>query len=128
MERVEQTIDEELDYMEEMLDARDDAAEERNLIECDSIEEDEDYLYNLERRRRMYEKEKVKGSVKEPSLVVCWVIVIIVSMYVVFLLVAGDKDKQSVKDELWYRDTTVRDEKVLQDDDNEESEILDKSL
>ena len=100
MERLEQTIDEELDYMEEMLDARDDAAEERNLIEYDSIEEDEDYLYNLERRRRMYEKEKVKGSVKEPSLVVCWVIVIIVSMYVVFLLVAGDKDAQSVKDEL----------------------------
>ena len=99
MDRVEQSIEE---YMEEILDAGDETAEERRLIETsgDAIEEDEDYLYNLERRRVMMEKERMKGSVKEPSLVVCWIIVIIVSMYVVFLLVAGDKDRHNTKDEL----------------------------
>ena len=99
MDRVEQSIEE---YMEEILDAGDETAEERRLIKTsgDTLEEDEDYLYNLERRRVMMEKEKMKGSIKEPSLVVCWVIVIIVSMYVVFLLVAGDKDRHINKDEL----------------------------
>ena len=100
MERVEKTIDEEIDYMEQLLDARDDSLEERRLLEANNIEEDEDYLYNLERYRIKSEKEKKMGTLKEPSLVVCWVIVIIVTIYVIFLSVAGDREKKLTKDEL----------------------------
>lgn len=104
MEEVEKTIDEEIDYMEQLIDARDDALEERRLLEANNIEEDEDYLYNLERFRLKAEKEKRLGTLKEPSLVVCWVIVIIVTIYVIFLSIAGDKEKHITKDELWYQD------------------------
>ena len=51
MQRVERTIDEELDYMEEIFEARDEVLEERRLLGAGHIEEDEDYLYNLERAR-----------------------------------------------------------------------------
>ena len=91
MEHLEKTLDEELELMED--EAGD--FEEENLIE-----EDEDYLFNLERHRRKMEKEKMKGTLKEPSLVVCWVIVVIVTIYVIILSVSGDKDKTLVKDEL----------------------------
>lgn len=100
MERVEKTIDEELDHMEDIFDAKDDSNERRKLIEENDIEEDEDYLYNLERFRIKAEKEKVKGTFKEPSLIVCWVIVIIVTIYVVFLSISGARDQKLVKDEL----------------------------
>ena len=96
MEHLEKTLDEELELMED--EAGD--FEEENLIE-----EDEDYLFNLERHRRKMEKEKMKGTLKEPSLVVCWVIVVIVTIYVIILSVSGDKDKTLVKDELWYSDS-----------------------
>ena len=91
MEHLEKTLDEELELMED--EAGD--FEEENLIE-----EDEDYLFNLERHRRKMEKEKMKGRLKEPSLVVCWVIVVVVTIYVIILSVSGDKDKTLVKDEL----------------------------
>ena len=89
---MEQTLDEELELMDD--NTRDDF-EHDNLIE-----EDEDYLYNLERHRRKLEKEKMKGTLKEPSLVVCWIIVVIVTVYVILLSISGDKDKALIKDEL----------------------------
>ena len=92
MEEMEKTLDEELELMDD--DTRDDF-ERDNLIE-----EDEDYLFNLERHRRKIEKEKMKGTLKEPSLVVCWVIVVIVTVYVIVLFISGEKDKALVKDEL----------------------------
>ena len=92
MEQMEQTLDEELELMDD--NTRDDF-EHDNLIE-----EDEDYLYNLERHRRKLEKEKMKGTLKEPSLVVCWIIVVIVTVYVILLSISGDKDKALIKDEL----------------------------
>ena len=42
MQRVERTIDEELDYMEEIFEARDEVLEERRLLGAGHIEEDED--------------------------------------------------------------------------------------
>ena len=92
MEQMEQTLDEELELMDD--NTREDF-EHDNLIE-----EDEDYLYNLERHRRKVEKEKMKGTLKEPSLVVCWIIVVIVTVYVILLSISGDKDKALIKDEL----------------------------
>ena len=92
MEQMEQTLDEELELMDD--NTREDF-EHDNLIE-----EDEDYLYNLERHRRKLEKEKMKGTLKEPSLVVCWIIVVIVTVYVILLSISGDKDKALIKDEL----------------------------
>ena len=91
MQQLEKTLDDELELMED---------ETRDLEEEKLIEEDEDYLFNLERHRRRMEKEKMKGTLKEPSLVVCWVIVLIVTIYVIILSVSGDKDKALVKDEL----------------------------
>ena len=87
MEQMEKTLDQELEFMDE--------EEEDHLIE-----EDEDYLLNLERHRRKREKEKMKGTLKEPSLVVCWVIVVIVTVYVIVLFISGEKDKALMKDEL----------------------------
>ena len=46
------------------------------------------------------EKESLTGTAWEPSLIVCWTIVAIVTMYVIFLIVAGERDKQLIKDEL----------------------------
>ena len=92
MEQMEQTLDEELELMDD--NTREDF-EHDNLIE-----EDEDYVYNLERHRRKLEKEKMKGTLKEPSLVVCWIIVVIVTVYVILLSISGDKDKALIKDEL----------------------------
>ena len=100
MQRVERTIDEELDYMEEIFEARDEVLEERRLLGAGHIEEDEDYLYNLERARLQAEQERSRGTLREPSLVVCWLIVIIVTLYVIFLSIAGDRDNNLVKDEL----------------------------
>ena len=91
MEEMEKTLDDELELMDDT----------RNEIEQDNlIEEDEDYLFNLERHRKKMEKEKMKGTLKEPSLVVCWIIVVIVTVYVVVLSISGDRDKTLVKDEL----------------------------
>ena len=58
------------------------------LEETDVTEEDENYLLNLEWNRRNKEKEGLKGTIWEPSLVVCWIIVFIVTMYVIFLIIA----------------------------------------
>merc|ERR1711997_789680 len=99
MERVEKTLDVELDFMEEVLDAKDEAFEEQRLLAGELIPEDEDYLYNLERHRLRAERDRIKGTLKEPSLIVCWVIVFIVTMYVIILSFAGERD-HLMKDEL----------------------------
>ena len=87
--------------MEEMEEFDDDVTTYRDTLEeTDLIEEDENYLFNLERYRRNMEKEGLKGTIWEPSLIVCWSIVAIVTMYVIFLIIAGDSDTKIIKDEL----------------------------
>merc|ERR1712179_547085 len=43
-------------------------------------EDDEDYLMNLERIRQEKEYESLKGSIYEPSLIICWVVVSLVTV------------------------------------------------
>ena len=43
-------------------------------------EDDEDYLMNLERCRLEKEHESIKGSMWEPSLIICWVVVALVTV------------------------------------------------
>ena len=90
-----------LRIMEEMEEFDDNVTTYRDTLEeTDLIEEDENYLFNLERYRRNMEKEGLKGTIWEPSLIVCWSIVAIVTMYVIFLIIAGDSDNKIIKDEL----------------------------
>merc|ERR1711962_1582983 len=63
-------------------------------------EDDEDYLMNLERLRQEKEYESLKGSIYEPSLIICWVVVSLVTAYVILLIVTGDPESQAVRDEL----------------------------
>ena len=91
MEQMGQRMRELEELDEDLMQNREDM-EERKLIE-----EDEDYLMNLERYRRKKEKDEKSW---EPSLVVCWAIVFIVTVYVIFLIVAGKKENELVKDEL----------------------------
>ena len=87
--------------MKEMEELSDDLLEDKeDMEERKLIEEDEDYLMNLERYRRKKEKTGLKGTAWEPSHVVCWTIVAIVTMYVIFLIITGGKKNDLVKDEL----------------------------
>ena len=94
MEEMEERMKELEEFSDDVLENKEDM-EERNLIE-----DDEDYLMNLERYRRKIEKEGLKGSMWEPSLVVCWTIVFIVTMYVIFLVITGGRENEIVRDEL----------------------------
>merc|ERR1711892_635326 len=90
-----------MEIMEDMEEFSDDViedeeySEERNLIE-----EDEDYLMNLERYRIKKVKERLKETSWEPSLIVCWTIVFIVPVYVIFLIITGGRQNDLVRDEL----------------------------
>ena len=94
MEEMEQRMEDLEEFDDDFLENREDM-EEMNLIE-----DDEDYLYNLERYRRKMEKEGLKGTMWEPSLIVCWTIVFIVTMYVIFLVITGGRENDIVRDEL----------------------------
>ena len=94
MEHMEERMKELEELSEDGLEDKEDF-EERNLIE-----EDEDYLMNLERYRRKKEKEGLEGTAWEQSLVVCWTIVFIVTMYVIFLIITRGREKDIVRDEL----------------------------
>ena len=94
MEEVEQRMEELDEFGEDVTEYKD------TLEETDLIEDDENFLWNLERYRRQLEKEGLKGTIWEPSLIVCWTIVFIVTIYVIFLIVAGDSDFKITKDEL----------------------------
>ena len=94
MEEMEQRMEDLEVFDDDFLENREDM-EEMNLIE-----DDEDYLYNLERYRRKMEKEGLKGTMWEPSLIVCWTIVFIVTMYVIFLVITGGRENDIVRDEL----------------------------
>ena len=94
MEEVEQRMEELDEFGEDVTEYKD------TLEETDLIEDDENFLWNLERYRRQLEKEGLKGTIWEPSLIVCWTIVFIVTIYVIFLIVAGDRDFKITKDEL----------------------------
>ena len=83
MEEMEQRMEEIEEFDDDVTTYRD------TLEETDLIEEDENYLFNLERYRRNMEKEGLKGTIWEPSLIVCWSIVSIVTMYVIFLIIGG---------------------------------------
>ena len=95
-------IMEELDQrMGEIEEFGDDVSEYQEILEeTDLIEDDENYLFNLERHRRNLEKEGLKGTIWEPSLIVCWSIVFIVTLYVVFLIIVGEGEPLITKDEL----------------------------
>eukprot|EP00092_Neocalanus_flemingeri_P015628 GFUD01016916.1.p1 GENE.GFUD01016916.1~~GFUD01016916.1.p1 ORF type:complete len:108 (-),score=47.57 GFUD01016916.1:123-446(-) len=96
MEQMEQRM-EELEELtdDNMPEYKGEDMEERNLIE-----EDDDYLFNLERYRRKMEKKGLTGTIWEPSLVVCWTVVFIVTMYVIFLIITGGHENEIVRDEL----------------------------
>ena len=95
-------IMEELDQrMGEIEEFGDDVSEYQEILEeTDLIEDDENYLFNLERHRRNLEKEGLKGTIWEPSLIVCWTIVVVVTLYVVFLIIVGEGEPLIAKDEL----------------------------
>ena len=87
--------------MEEIEEFGDDVTVYQDILEeTDLIEDDENYLFNLERCRRQLEKDGLKGTIWEPSLIVCWTIVAIVTIYVIFLIVVGEGDSKFAKDEL----------------------------
>ena len=61
--------------------------------------DDPDYLMNLERERQEREHEGLKGTLWEPSLVICWIVVAFVSLYVVIAIITGHPES-TFKDEL----------------------------
>lgn len=61
----------------------------------DEIEDELERIY----REKQFETGYKKGSLKEPSLILCWIIVGIVTMYVVFLGISGSPSSY-LKDEL----------------------------
>ena len=89
--------------MEELEEFEQYGEEYKNLLEETDLLEDENYLYDLERHRRLLERESLVGTVWEPSLVFCWVIVSFVLFYVGFLIVAGDMDRKFIKEELYLQ-------------------------
>lgn len=80
--------------LEEMEFFSEDVAKYRNLHE--EIDELED---EIERYYKEKEGGNLEGTIKEPSLVLCWFIVAVVSLYVVFLGIQGTAPT-IVKDEL----------------------------
>merc|ERR1711990_914429 len=68
--------------------------------EVDADEEDDaDYLMNLERERQEREYEGLKGTLWEPSLVICWIVIAFVTLYVVIAIITGHPES-TFKDEL----------------------------
>ena len=61
--------------------------------------DDPDYLMNLERERQEREHEGLKGTLWEPSLVICWLVIAFVSLYVVIAIITGHPES-TFKDEL----------------------------
>merc|ERR1712045_98615 len=86
--------------MEELEEFEQYGEEYQNLLEETDLLEDENYLYELERHRRHLEKESLVGTVWEPSLIFCWLILSFVLFYVGFIIVAGDIDRHFIKEEL----------------------------
>ena len=95
--RIMEELDQKLDEIEEFEEY---GSEYKGLLEETDLIEDENLLFELERHRRNLEQEPLAGTVWEPSFVLCWVIVSIVTMYVGFLIVAGDMDNKFYKEEL----------------------------
>merc|ERR1711992_425338 len=62
-------------------------------------EDDADYLMNLERERQEREHEGLKGTLWEPSLVICWLVIAFVTLYVVIAIITGHPES-AFKDEL----------------------------
>lgn len=93
MEELDQRIDELKEFDEY-------GSEYKGLLEETDLIEDENLLFELERHRRNLEKESLTGTVWEPSLILCWLIVGVVTLYVGLLIVAGDTDTKFYKEEL----------------------------
>ena len=72
-----------------------DATAEFNEDETD----DPDFLMNLERERQEREHEGLKGTLYEPSLVICWLVIAFVTLYVVIAVITGHPES-TFKDEL----------------------------
>jgi len=79
------------DYIREYQDA----TAEFNEDETD----DPDFLMNLERERQEREHEGLKGTLYEPSLVICWLVIAFVTLYVVIAVITGHPES-TFKDEL----------------------------
>ena len=95
--RIMEELDQRLEELEEFDQY---GSEYKSLLEETDLIEDENLLFDLERHRRNLEKEPLAGTIWEPSFVMCWIIVGIVTMYVGFLIVAGDQDRSFIKEEL----------------------------
>ena len=95
--KVMEELDQRLDELEEFNQY---GSEYKSLLEETDLIEDENFLYDLERYRRNLEKEPLTGTIWEPSFVLCWVIVGIVTLYVGLLIVAGETDTKFYKEEL----------------------------
>ena len=54
---------------------------------------------NLERERQEREHEGLKGTLWEPSLVICWIVIAFVTLYVVIAIITGHPES-TFKDEL----------------------------
>ena len=95
--RIMEELDQRIDELEEFKEY---GSEYKSLLEETDIIEDENLLFELERHRRNLEKESLNGTIWEPSFVLCWMIVGIVTMYVGFLIVARDTNRKFMKEEL----------------------------
>jgi len=69
--------------LEEMEQFSDDISEYRHMHE--EIDELEDEIERYYAEKKTLDIEDLKGTLREPSLVLCWFIVAVVSGYVVFL-------------------------------------------
>ena len=56
-------------------------------------------MMNLERERQEREYEGLKGTLWEPSLVICWIVIAFVTLYVVIAIITGHPES-TFKDEL----------------------------
>jgi len=79
------------DYIKEY----EEATAEFNEEETD----DPDFLMNLERERQEREHEGLKGTLMEPALVICWLVIAFVTLYVVIAVITGHPES-TFKDEL----------------------------
>jgi len=73
--------------------------EEKEILRSFESLNDDEIEEELERYYREKGHETHQGSIKEPSLMLCWFIVGIVTLYVIFLGIQGSPSSQ-LKDEL----------------------------
>ena len=96
-------LDSRLEELEEFSDSVREYQDSVEEVPCqDGLpdEDDEDYLMLLERKRVQQEVDGLKGTLWEPSLLLCWGLVFLVTTYVVFAIITADREDKFSKDEL----------------------------